>query len=175
MSDSLWPVDCSPPGSSCPWDSLGKNNWSGLPCPPPEDLPGPGIKPTSLKSLHWQAGSLPLAPTGKPLFIPQKPTNTIDDLLHPHPASAGQHTTGIVRIKSVCWKLWASGMWDGRLENGTSMFTFFGLFRFSFPPLCVAPIVGAQSTSYLLPRSEAWEFLCHWICQGNSDTFCFLE
>ena len=24
--------------------------WSGLPCPPPEDLPDPGIKPTSLMS-----------------------------------------------------------------------------------------------------------------------------
>ena len=24
--------------------------WSGLPCPPPGDLPNPGIEPTSLKS-----------------------------------------------------------------------------------------------------------------------------
>ena len=24
--------------------------WCGLPCPPPEDLPDPGIKPTSLMS-----------------------------------------------------------------------------------------------------------------------------
>ena len=24
--------------------------WSGLPCPPPGDLPNPGVKPTSLKS-----------------------------------------------------------------------------------------------------------------------------
>ena len=40
--------------------------WSGLPCPPPVDLPNPGIKPTSLKSLYWQACSLPLAPLGKP-------------------------------------------------------------------------------------------------------------
>ena len=39
--------------------------WSGLPCPPPGDLPGPGIELTS------QAGSLPLAPPGKP-FIDHK-------------------------------------------------------------------------------------------------------
>jgi len=39
---------------------------SGLPCPPP-DLPDPGIEPTSLNAyLHWQAGSLPLEPLGKP-------------------------------------------------------------------------------------------------------------
>ena len=40
---------------------------SELPCPPPGDLPDPGIEPISLKSLlHWQAGSLLLVPPGKP-------------------------------------------------------------------------------------------------------------
>ena len=27
--------------------------WSGLPCPPPGDLPDPGNEPVSLMSLHW--------------------------------------------------------------------------------------------------------------------------
>ena len=37
--------------------------WSVLPCPPPGDPPDPGIEPcVSLHLLHWQAGSLPLAP-----------------------------------------------------------------------------------------------------------------
>ena len=40
--------------------------WSGLPCPPPGDVPNPGIEPVSLKSVHWQASSLPLVPPGKP-------------------------------------------------------------------------------------------------------------
>ena len=31
--------------------------WSGLPCPPPRDLPGPGIKPTSLMSPALAAAS----------------------------------------------------------------------------------------------------------------------
>ena len=36
--------------------------WSGLPCPPPGDLPKPGVELVSLTSnLHWQADSLPLA------------------------------------------------------------------------------------------------------------------
>ena len=40
---------------------------SGLPCPPPGDLPKPRIEPVSLTSnLHWQAGSLPPAPPGNP-------------------------------------------------------------------------------------------------------------
>ena len=38
---------------------------SGLPCPPPGDLPDPGIELMSLLSLHWQVGSLPLVPSGK--------------------------------------------------------------------------------------------------------------
>ena len=43
------PMDLSPPGSSVHGDSPGRN-WSGLPCPPPGDLPNPGIEPASLIS-----------------------------------------------------------------------------------------------------------------------------
>ena len=41
--------------------------WSGLPYLSPGHLPDPGIKHKSLCHLHWQAGSLPLAPPGKPV------------------------------------------------------------------------------------------------------------
>ena len=37
--------------------------WSGLPCPPPGDLPDPEIKP---RSPALQAHSLPAEPPGKP-------------------------------------------------------------------------------------------------------------
>ena len=41
--------------------------WSGLPCPPPGDLPNPGIIwMRLLHLLHLQVGSLALAPPGKP-------------------------------------------------------------------------------------------------------------
>ena len=41
--------------------------WSGLPWSPPGHLPYPGIELASLSSnVYWQAGSLPLAPPGKP-------------------------------------------------------------------------------------------------------------
>ena len=43
-----------------------REHWSGLPCPPPGDLPNPGIKPESPYLLHWQEGFLPLASLGKP-------------------------------------------------------------------------------------------------------------
>ena len=40
--------------------------WNGLPFPPPEDLPDPGIKPTSPMSPAWQVDSLPDELLGKP-------------------------------------------------------------------------------------------------------------
>ena len=36
--------------------------WSGLPFPPPGDLPDPGIEPASLASPALQGNSLPLEP-----------------------------------------------------------------------------------------------------------------
>ena len=48
--------------------------WRGLPCPPPRDLPDPGIEPVSVTAnLHRPAGSLPLVPPGKPHVIMETP------------------------------------------------------------------------------------------------------
>ena len=49
--------------------SLGfsrQEHWSGLPCPPPGDLPDPGTEPASLMSPALQVRSSPLVPPGKP-------------------------------------------------------------------------------------------------------------
>ena len=48
--------------------------WNGLPFPPPGDVPDPGIEPTSLVSLHWQADSLPLSHQGSPYLEKLKRT-----------------------------------------------------------------------------------------------------
>ena len=42
--------------------------WSGLPCPPPGDLPDPGIKPVSPGAPSLQADSLPLSHRGSPTY-----------------------------------------------------------------------------------------------------------
>ena len=60
---TLWMPACQAPLS------LGFSRheyWSGLPCPPPGDLPNPGLNSCLLCLLPWQAGSLPLTPLGKP-------------------------------------------------------------------------------------------------------------
>ena len=49
MSDSLQPMDCSPPGSSV-HGILQARILEGLPFPPPRDLPHPGIEPVFLMS-----------------------------------------------------------------------------------------------------------------------------
>ena len=56
------PMDCSPPGSSVHGISQ-QEYWSGLPCPPPGDLPNRGIEPSSPT---LQADSLSFEPPGKP-------------------------------------------------------------------------------------------------------------
>ena len=63
MSDSLQPVDCSPPSSSVHGIPQAKY-WSGLPFPSPRDLPDLGIKP---RSPTLQTDALTSAPPGKPL------------------------------------------------------------------------------------------------------------
>ena len=42
--------------------------WSGVPCPPPEDLPNPGIKSSTLASPALQVNSFTTEPPGKPLL-----------------------------------------------------------------------------------------------------------
>ena len=60
---TLWIVVRQPPLSM---GFSRQEYWSGLPCSPPRDLPNPGIEPANSCLLHWQAGSFPLEPPGKP-------------------------------------------------------------------------------------------------------------
>ena len=62
----------------CPWGFSRQEYWSGLPCPPPGDLPNPGIKP---RSLTLQANSLLSEPLGKPTGG-NKEKNTITSFIH---------------------------------------------------------------------------------------------
>ena len=59
-SETLWTVACQAPLSM---EFSRQEYWSGLPCPPPGDLPNPGTKP---RCPALQADSLPSEPPGKP-------------------------------------------------------------------------------------------------------------
>ena len=65
------PVDCSPPGF--PPLLMGhprQDYWSGLLCPPPGDIPDPGIKPATPA---LQADSLLLRQQGGPTLVQSVP------------------------------------------------------------------------------------------------------
>ena len=83
MSDFLgtpWTVAHQPPLSM---GFSRQEYWSGLPCPPPGDLPDLGLNPHFFCLLHWQAGFLPLAPQ----VIPNTNSN-------------------LIRIIDICKALW---------------------------------------------------------------------
>ena len=50
----------------CPWGFSRPEYWSGLPCPPPGDLPNPGIDP---RSPAFQANSFLSESPGKPKLV----------------------------------------------------------------------------------------------------------
>ena len=63
MSDSETPWTVAHQALFCPGRFSRQEYWSGLPCPPPGDLPTPGIK---LRSPALQADSLLSEAPGKP-------------------------------------------------------------------------------------------------------------
>ena len=63
MSNSLRPHELQPTRLLCPGRFFRKEYWSGLPCPPPGDLPNPGIEPKF--PVLW-ADSLLSEPPDKP-------------------------------------------------------------------------------------------------------------
>ena len=55
--------------------------WSGLPFPPPGDLPNPGIKPTSPVSPELADGFFTTEPPGKPVKTPTPNSSNFDQWL----------------------------------------------------------------------------------------------
>ena len=69
MSDSLQPLGPQPARLLCPWDSLGKDTGVGCPFPSSGESSQPRDQ-THISCLrHWQVGSSPLVPPGKPFIL----------------------------------------------------------------------------------------------------------
>ena len=58
--------------------------WSGLPLPPPGDLPHPGFKPTSLMSLALASGFFTISDTWEALSSVQFSCSVVSNSLRPH-------------------------------------------------------------------------------------------
>ena len=69
VSNSLWPHGLWPPRRLCPGDFPGKNTGVGCYALLQGIFLTQGSNTPLLHLLHWQAGSLPLAPPGSPNWI----------------------------------------------------------------------------------------------------------
>ena len=67
--DSLGPLRLQPARLLCPRDSPGKNTGVGCHALLQGMFPSQGSNLPLLHLLHWQVGSLPLAPPGKPFEL----------------------------------------------------------------------------------------------------------
>ena len=63
VSTYLWPRRLQPTRVLCPWGFFRQECWSGFSCPPPGDLPYPGIEPQVSRT---EGRSLPSEPPWKP-------------------------------------------------------------------------------------------------------------
>ena len=69
VSESLWPHGLGTVRLLCPWDSPGKNTGVGCHFLLQGIFPTQGSSPHLVHLLHWQVGSLPLTPPGKPWYV----------------------------------------------------------------------------------------------------------
>ena len=97
--------------------------WNGWPCPPSGDIPDQGSNLHLLCLLHWQAGSLPLVPPGKPLSFlsPFKISSSQQEISCPYSSFVGNlsflsdfnnfllpmfgHIKMYIYIDLFCWDL----------------------------------------------------------------------
>ena len=96
-------------GSAAPWTAARwaplptgfprQGHYSGLSLPPPGALPDPGMELWCPHLLHWQAGSLPPAPPGKPLCVLRVLTNAhcgVPTVPAPHRTAAAPQEFSVV-------------------------------------------------------------------------------
>ena len=82
--------------------------WSRLPFPSPGIFPSQGLNPHLFCLLHWQAGSLPLAPPGKPIThaaaAAVKSLQSCPTLCDPTDVSPpGSPVPGILQARTLEW------------------------------------------------------------------------
>ena len=134
-------MDCSPPLSM---GFSRQEAWRGLPCPPPGDLPNPGVEP---RSLTLQADSFLSEPTGKPqrLRVRRIKSKALAVLLS-DPAHAIPDLTPVTLPLTVCTETThtcAHTRMHTHARTHTRMHTRARMHAHSGPRLHQAPPAGA--------------------------------
>ena len=95
VADSVRPRGLWPARLLHPWDSPGKNTGVGFHSPLQGIFPTQGLNMCLLCPLHWQGGSLPLMPHGKPSTYYEYTFNSLKTThIYFHPVPAGQVLVG---------------------------------------------------------------------------------
>ena len=96
---TLWdPLDCSLPGSSL-HGVLQTKILGGLPCPPPGDLPDPGIEPESLMSPVLAGAFFTISATREAYAELCKKVLCYFDSCERFCCSASSPSSGVVRVR----------------------------------------------------------------------------
>ena len=115
---TLWTIACQAPPSM----GFSRQYWNGLPCPPPGDLPDPGMEPMSLV---YPALAGRLFTSGATWEAPR----VLQDRLNQEqrPVVPGQ----ILRTRQRFLLVWTSCCWAGPSGGRAEALLNFGLFKFS--------------------------------------------
>ena len=124
----LYPTLCDPMNCTCQSPLSMKFSkqeyWSGLPCPPPGNLPNPGFKPVSPMTPALQEDSLPLSHLGSPQVTLVAVLNSLTWVGKPVKASEIkwnvqrellQSTASSESRSVVSDSLWPPGLYPSRL------------------------------------------------------------
>ena len=111
VSDPLWPHGPLPASSSVHGISQ-QEYWTGLPFPPPGDLPNSGIKSVSLESPALAGGFFTAAPPGKPFNL-----STVDILCQM------MYSIGWLAVSLACTQLMSVAspptIWQPKMSSDT--------------------------------------------------------
>ena len=137
MSDSR-PHGLKPIRLLCPWGFSRQEYWSGWPCPPPRDLPNPGIEP-SLPHCRWILYSL--SHQGSPRIL--------EWVAYPFSRGSSRlrNLNGVSCIAGGLFTSWATG--EGPLLTAHPEKLRYKLYCFPFPSL--HPIFDNVGEEKLLP------------------------
>ena len=182
MSYSLRHYRLEPPRLLCSWDSPGNNVRVGCHVLLQRIFPSQWLKLCLLGLLHWQAGSLPLVPPGKP---------TSKDVIHSYPtlcnpmdcSPPGSSLHGILQARILGWVaipsfrgssqprgwtwvfciagrffiIWATRLRTQLLSGGSGIHTYSSLVPKSVCISCISfPPSASWSSQVTRPLIQAW-------------------
>ena len=109
-----------------PWNFFRQEYYSRLPCPPPGDLPNPGIEPKSPASPAWAGKFFTTAPSRKSVILiisPQGRCCLHGWTLHRIPFADQEIETPFHSLQNMCPcpapELSLKGAWEGLCSSGS--------------------------------------------------------